>query len=92
MSELLAVKEFTFGHNLVGSDGDVISEFESIEYAAIFDTEKVSEEDVDSYIKEVVSMSAEKRLDIIVMPKETWDALRRMITDNYVLIDKNAAK
>lgn len=84
---MLAVSELKISDGLLNSDGKMIKEYNSLDYVAIYDTKKIDDKDVEAIINKCRYDIEDKGMilkdNLVVLPKEAWNKINKMITDNY---------
>ena len=85
---MLITRDFEAVEGLKNSDGKLIQSFPVEKYVAIYDTKVYDDSNIEDYLDDFLNKRAEKRDDIAILPKNTWELIHKMILDNYIITEK----
>ena len=89
---MLAVSEFKISEGFLNSDCKIIKERDFLDYVAVYDTKKIEDKDVETIINKRRYDIEDKGMilqdNLVFLPKEAWNKISKMITDNYNLEKK----
>ena len=84
---MLKAREISIDEVVKNSDGKVIQTLGSLEYVALYDSNKLSNADAKTYLEEMDGIS-KTHPNLVIIEKSDWEKLHQMILDNYELIEK----
>ncbi len=88
---MLITRDFEAVEGLRNSDGKLIQSFPTKEYTAIYDTKIYDDSNIEDYLDDFLNERAKRREDIVILPKDTWLLIRKMMLDNYIITEKEGS-
>ncbi len=88
---MLITRDFEAVEGLRNSDGKLIQSFPTKEYTAIYDTKIYDDSKIEDYLDDFLNERAKKREDIVILPKDAWQLIRKMMLDNYIITEKEGS-
>ena len=89
---MMAVAEFETEEVVRSSSGKIIKNVGQRSYVAIYDNEKYDDsnlqDDLNKFMNREWNSEWKENPDLLILPKETWEKIHKMITDNYWILPK----
>ena len=84
---MLLVSEFEMGEVLRNSDGEIIEEFNSKTYVAVYDDKEYNEVNLEKDINKYFYDGIENE-NLVIMEANRYKKLTKMMSDNYNITPK----